>query len=335
MNPILAGLVSATTILVALALAARRPSPALPTALMALATPVLAYALYYQPFPEVLFALLLIAGLAGGVTLQRRAAQIGPRRIDPTQMPILLQAIWSAAYMWQQFAELGHSYAAFRVGVALFAAAGGVWAGYLVAARVSAPVTARLVTSPAMFGGSPLATLEPVRHPPSVAQADVSPTDRQPAPLVAQWAPTHRVPEKGLDCWEAPDVSRTTIARLDPGLEVEVTERWGDWTRVVCSNGWSAWLDGRALEESGVGSEVVTSPVAPPIAWTPTHRAPAGGLSCWASPVASSPVIAQLDPLLEVAVVERSGDWAHVVCSNHWAAWVDGRLLEEVARIQP
>jgi hypothetical protein len=254
MNPVLAGLVSAATILVALALAARRPSPLLPTALMALASPVLAYALYYQPFPEVLFALLLIAGLAGGVTLQRRAAQIGPRWTDRTRLPLGLQAIWSAAYIWQQFAELGHSYAAFRIGVALCAIAGGVWAGYLVAARVSAPVTARLATSPAMFGESWPATIAPLQHPPPVPQADVSSADRQRAPSVPKWAPTHRVPDGGLDCWDAPDVSRPTIAKLDPGLEVEVTERWGDWARVVCSNDWAAWVDGRLLAPAGGAS---------------------------------------------------------------------------------
>jgi hypothetical protein len=38
-------------------------------------------------------------------------------------------------------------------------------------------------------------------------------------------------------------------------------------------------------------------------------------------------VVARLDPFLPVRVVERAGDWARVVCSNAWEAWIDGRRL--------
>jgi hypothetical protein len=138
-SPILAGLLSAVTILVALVLAARRPTPVLPTALLAVASPVLAYTLYYEPIAGVLLALVLIVGLGGGVTLQRRVAQVGAPWADRMRLPLILQATWSAAYVWQQFAELGHSSAVFRIAVALFALTGGVWAGYLLAGRFSKP----------------------------------------------------------------------------------------------------------------------------------------------------------------------------------------------------
>jgi hypothetical protein len=39
------------------------------------------------------------------------------------------------------------------------------------------------------------------------------------------------------------------------------------------------------------------------------------------------PVLARLDAGLEVQVDERRADWAHIVCSNGWAGWVDHRLL--------
>ncbi|NEA89784.1 hypothetical protein, partial [Streptomyces sp. SID14436] len=58
--------------------------------------------------------------------------------------------------------------------------------------------------------------------------------------------PTHVVPRHGMPAWEEPDPSRPT-ADLDPLLPVQLTESRGDWGHVLCSNGWSAWVDGRRL----------------------------------------------------------------------------------------
>lgn len=58
--------------------------------------------------------------------------------------------------------------------------------------------------------------------------------------------PTHVVPRDGMPAWEAPDPARPTVS-LDPLLPVRLTDRRGDWGRVECANGWSAWVDGRAL----------------------------------------------------------------------------------------
>ncbi|MFH0173665.1 hypothetical protein [Streptomyces cacaoi] len=58
--------------------------------------------------------------------------------------------------------------------------------------------------------------------------------------------PTHVVPQHGMPAWEAPDPARPTVP-LDPLLPVRLMERRGDWGRVQCSNGWSAWVDGRYL----------------------------------------------------------------------------------------
>lgn len=58
--------------------------------------------------------------------------------------------------------------------------------------------------------------------------------------------PTHVVPPGGLPAWEAPDPSYPTVA-LDALLPVQLLERRGDWGRVLCANGWSAWIDGRLL----------------------------------------------------------------------------------------
>ncbi|MEI5525401.1 hypothetical protein WB401_12600 [Streptomyces brasiliscabiei] len=58
--------------------------------------------------------------------------------------------------------------------------------------------------------------------------------------------PTHVVPPGGQSAWDAPDQSRPTVA-LDALLPVQLLERRGDWGRVLCANGWSAWVDGRLL----------------------------------------------------------------------------------------
>ncbi|MEU6276462.1 hypothetical protein ABZ871_29220 [Streptomyces populi] len=74
--------------------------------------------------------------------------------------------------------------------------------------------------------------------------------------------PTHVVPQDGLPAWESPDPSRPTVP-LDALLPVELVDRLGDWGRVVCANGWSAWVDGRLL---------VAVPQVPPAATRPLAR---------------------------------------------------------------
>jgi hypothetical protein len=64
--------------------------------------------------------------------------------------------------------------------------------------------------------------------------------------------PVYRVPVGGIPAWVGTDATEAPAARLDQGLEVIVTERWGDWANIRCSNGWTAWVDGRALEPLGV-----------------------------------------------------------------------------------
>ncbi|GAB2887812.1 hypothetical protein GCM10027074_65190 [Streptomyces deserti] len=83
-----------------------------------------------------------------------------------------------------------------------------------------------------------------------------------PTPPAPGFRPTHVVPQHGMPAWEAPDPGRPTVA-LDPLLPVQLVERLGDWGHVVCSNGWSAWVDGRCL---------VAVPQDPPAADGPLTR---------------------------------------------------------------
>jgi hypothetical protein len=79
---------------------------------------------------------------------------------------------------------------------------------------------------------------------------------------IEDFHPTHVVPQDGLPAWEAPDVSRPTEP-LDPLLPVQLVDRRGDWGRIVCANGWSAWVDSRLL---------VSVPQEPPAAGQPLSR---------------------------------------------------------------
>ncbi|MFI2010255.1 hypothetical protein ACH432_33805, partial [Streptomyces jumonjinensis] len=79
---------------------------------------------------------------------------------------------------------------------------------------------------------------------------------------IEDFRPTHIVPNDGLPAWQEPDVSRPTEP-LDPLLPVRLLDRRGEWSRILCANGWSAWVDGRLL---------VPVPQDPPAAGLPLAR---------------------------------------------------------------
>ncbi|HXA27962.1 MAG TPA: hypothetical protein VN193_04365 [Candidatus Angelobacter sp.] len=133
---------------------------------------------------------------------------------------------------------------------------------------------------------------------------------------VDAFVPTHRVSANVVACWAAPDPSTPALAtRLDPGLEVRSLERRGEWMHVECSNGWTAWVDARLMEQLDTGFHA-------------THVVPATRLAAYASHDTATPPVATLDARLPVQLLESWGDWANVRCSNGWSAWVDGRMLE-------
>jgi hypothetical protein len=68
--------------------------------------------------------------------------------------------------------------------------------------------------------------------------------------------------------------------------------------------------------------------------FAPTHVVPQRGMPAWEAPDPARPTV-PLDPLLPVQLLERRGDWAQVLCSNGWAAWVDGRHLLAVPQDPP
>ena len=64
--------------------------------------------------------------------------------------------------------------------------------------------------------------------------------------------------------------------------------------------------------------------------WRPTHLAPAGGMPAWSTPVGAGVPTARIDAGVELQVLTRAGQWAHIVCSNGWSAWVDGAAMAEL-----
>ncbi|MBV9101596.1 MAG: hypothetical protein JOZ46_12770 [Candidatus Dormibacteraeota bacterium] len=69
----------------------------------------------------------------------------------------------------------------------------------------------------------------------------------QPTSGPGPWVPTHSVPPQGLRAWAAPDPAGPVVANLAPGLPIQVAEVRGAWARVICSNGWVGWIDGRLI----------------------------------------------------------------------------------------
>jgi hypothetical protein len=73
----------------------------------------------------------------------------------------------------------------------------------------------------------------------------VGPPTAIPVPAVG---PSHVVPATGLPAWGAPDAAAAPVAQLPPGTELLLAEALPNgWARVVASNGWTGWVDGRLL----------------------------------------------------------------------------------------
>jgi hypothetical protein len=67
------------------------------------------------------------------------------------------------------------------------------------------------------------------------------------APVVPAWTPTHYVPLTGMAAWDAPDPTRPPQVMLAGGIQLRIVEQAGAWARVLASNGWQGWVDGRLL----------------------------------------------------------------------------------------
>jgi hypothetical protein len=83
--------------------------------------------------------------------------------------------------------------------------------------------------------------------------------------------PTHRVGE-AIPTWPTPDRSQPPGPELYAGLEVQLLEQQGELSKVLCDNGWEAWVDSAALAPLVVAP---SGPPPPPAAAPPPAPAPA------------------------------------------------------------
>jgi hypothetical protein len=85
----------------------------------------------------------------------------------------------------------------------------------------------------------------------SEATAPIAPTPPTPSSGVASpavgWAPTHEL-KRRAQAWAQPDPGAAAAGTLGRRIPVQVIERRGDWARILCSNGWSGWIDSRDLK---------------------------------------------------------------------------------------
>ena len=105
----------------------------------------------------------------------------------------------------------------------------------LLQAHEPAPVPPVTVTTEAAVTPAPATTTSAIP-----TQAAVPPTIPS---AISAFAPTHTIPAGGLAAWPTPDATGQSV-QLDAGLPVQVVERYGDFARVACSNGFVAWVDG-------------------------------------------------------------------------------------------
>jgi Bacterial SH3 domain len=105
---------------------------------------------------------------------------------------------------------------------------------------------------PAQTFETPASTLPtPSFSSPTPAASTYTPLSGQPAqpsqPVAPAFAPTHTVPPQGMQAWAAPDPNGAVVATLGGGLPIQITEVRGAWAHVLCSNGWTGWVDGRII----------------------------------------------------------------------------------------
>lgn len=160
----------------------------------------------------------------------------------------------------------------------------------------------------------------------------------------ARWTAAEALPGR-----DSPNASEAPSGRVEAGNILIELGRRGLWVRVETPQGKHLWVDGRRLQAAApaakpqsqtrqqadpVPAESTLKPVAPPQAptpaWAATHTVPAGGLQAWAQPDPSGAVIATLAARVQLRVIERRADWAHVDAENGWEGWVDGRRLVAV-----
>jgi hypothetical protein len=98
-----------------------------------------------------------------------------------------------------------------------------------------------------------------VKEPVEAAATEPLQEDNAATETQAGWTPTHRVPPAGMRAWAEPDPSLQPTTRLEPAVELVMSEQRGDWANMVGSNGWTGWVDARQLLQIGAAPAAKSS----------------------------------------------------------------------------
>ncbi|MGQ0618007.1 MAG: SH3 domain-containing protein [Acidimicrobiia bacterium] len=98
------------------------------------------------------------------------------------------------------------------------------------------------------------------------------------------------IPPGGLAAWTMPDASAAPTARAEGGLRVRMVESSNGWAHVEFDNGWTAWVDGRALapENARAAPAVPSRRAISPLPALGAILVAAGGFLPWATAGGSS-----------------------------------------------
>lgn len=103
-------------------------------------------------------------------------------------------------------------------------------------------------TPPAPPVGHPILKRASTPAPTAMAPTDKATTGTRPT---VDWRPTHIIPQEGLGARIQPNLTSPLMGVLAGGTQVEVLEQVGVWAHVLTTQGWSGWVDGRALVPIG------------------------------------------------------------------------------------
>lgn len=132
----------------------------------------------------------------------------------------------------------------FVAGVAFSAAEGNV-----LLARVNEYMAADAARAEVVVAAAPTATVATVAADAGApATADTTTVAASQEAEAEAFTPTHVVPASGLLAWVHPDPDEEPTAQLAAGVELRVVAESGAWANVVAANGWTGWVDGRALQ---------------------------------------------------------------------------------------
>ena len=98
-----------------------------------------------------------------------------------------------------------------------------------------------------------------VQEPVEAATTEPAQEDNAVTETQTGWTPTHHVPPAGMRAWAEPDPSLQPTTRLEPAVELVVSEQRGDWANVVGPNEWTGWVDARQLLQIGAAPAAKSS----------------------------------------------------------------------------